>query len=366
MRSSWPRRMAQCLVIAVLAAVGLIVVTPPAMACACGGVVNQPGRSTSVTGETALVTQHAGHETIIMSLSARSDAARAGLLVPTPAPATPALGDLDVFTDLARQVAPRSRVRHHLFGPPAIFGGDSAGNRGEHSAAAGGVHVLSTVDLGPLQAVSLTASNAGDLHTWLDKRGFVMSPEFESLVTPYLQQGWAFTAMSLTAKGKSLSGELPPVSLTFASDSLVYPMRMSRGAKETQHVTTYVLADHRVSRTDPTASQGTLRTAYADRMRPSLVTSTALQRLSVDEPWLTEFTQTFDRPGQQVRSDFTFTRAPDDDPVVSYDYTDKYLIPGDVAVVVGVLLVAVAGGVLVLVLRRRRRRTTQPAEDSAE
>lgn len=352
---SWPRRIAQILIAAVLATIGLVVVTPPAMACACGGMVQPPGNSTTINGETALVTRHAGRETIVMSLSAKSDAARAGLLVPTPTPATPALADQDIFTALAFQTAPRSKKRHHFFGPPVLFG-DGASERNYSGAAAGrGVKVLDEVDLGPLKAVSLTADNAGDLHTWLDKRGFVMSSQFEALVTPYLKRGWAFTAMTLTAEGKSLTGTLPPVSLEFASDKLVYPMRMSRGAKETQHVTTYVLADHRVKRTDVTATQGNLSTAYSDRLRKTAVTSPDLKRLSADNTWLTEFTQTFDHPKEQVRSDFTFARTAHDTPVVDYDYHDVYVIPIDIAVLLAVFVAGIAGGVIVLVRRRQRR-----------
>lgn len=357
MKRSGSRPVAQLAVIAILAAMALLAVSPPAEACACGGAVNERGESMRIVGETALVTQHAGSETIVMSLSARSDAARAGLLVPTPTPAKPELADNSLFTDLAKQVAPRTRVRHHLFGPPALFHSDSGGPErgGSQAAAPGGVRVLERVDLGPLQAVSLTAGNASDLHSWLDKRGFVMSPEFESLVTPYLKQGWAFTAMTLTAEGKSLNGALPPVSLTFASDKLVYPMRMSRGAKETQHVTTYVLSDHRVKRTDPTAGQGELRTDYAATVRPSLMTSADLKRLSTGRPWLTEFRQTFDRPGTQVRSDFTFGPAAHETPRISYNYKDEYFVPIDVAVLLVILLLAVTG---VVVLRVRRQRSS--------
>ncbi|MFC6706362.1 DUF2330 domain-containing protein [Flexivirga alba] len=351
----WLRRSAQLLTAVVMATIGLVVVTPPAMACACGGMVQPPGNSTTVTGETALVTQGAGRETIVMSLSAKSDAARAGLLVPTPAPATPALADRDIFTDLADQTAPRSKERHHFFGPPLFFGDHgSSGSDNEARSSPAGVQVLGEVDLGPLKAVSIKANNAADLHSWLDSRGFVMSPQFEALVTPYLDKGWAFTAMTLTAEGKSLTGTLPPVSLEFASDTLVYPMRMSSGAKETQHVRTYVLADHRVERTDPTATQGQLHTAYADRVRTSLVTSPDLKRLSAGKAWLTEFTQTFDHPGEQVRSDFTFARAPHDTPVVHYAYRDEYFIPVDVAVLLVVSAAAIAGAI-VLIRRRQRR-----------
>ena len=108
---------------ALLAATGLIVVTPPAGACACGGVVDQPGQDTSVGSETAVVTWDGTTETIALRLSTRSDAVHAGLIVPTPAPATVTLGDEQMFTDLAAVIAPRSESRWSLFGPPLLGGG---------------------------------------------------------------------------------------------------------------------------------------------------------------------------------------------------------------------------------------------------
>ena len=91
---------------ALLAAAGLLVVTPPARACACGGVVDQPGQDTSVGSETAVVTWDGTTETIALRLSTRSEAVHAGLIVPTPAAATVTLGDEQMFTDLAAVIAP--------------------------------------------------------------------------------------------------------------------------------------------------------------------------------------------------------------------------------------------------------------------
>ena len=118
---------------ALLAAAGLLVVTPPAGACACGGVVDQPGQDTSVGSETAVVTWDGTTETIALRLSTRSDAVHAGLIVPTPAPATVTLGDEQMFTDLAAVIAARRESRWSLFGPPLLGGGG-----GGDGASAGG------------------------------------------------------------------------------------------------------------------------------------------------------------------------------------------------------------------------------------
>src|SRR6476661_3842964 len=106
--------------LALLLAVPALLVGSPAQACACGGVVDQPGGETSVNGETAVVVWDGTQETISLRLSTRTDAVTAGLLVPTPAPASVALGDEQVFIDLSTVIAPRKEGRWHVFGPPLL------------------------------------------------------------------------------------------------------------------------------------------------------------------------------------------------------------------------------------------------------
>lgn len=112
-----------CPLLAALTAVlGLSLAGPAAQACACGGVVDRPGFDTTVEGETAVLHWDGRSETIHLQLQARSEAADAGLLLPTPTPATAALGDETMFTDLAAASAPREVQRRHLFGPPLLEG----------------------------------------------------------------------------------------------------------------------------------------------------------------------------------------------------------------------------------------------------
>jgi hypothetical protein len=232
-----------------------ITVAAPAYACACGGLVDQPGRDTRVTSETALVVWDGETETIVLRLSTRTDAVNAGLLVPTPSPATADLGDEQVFTDLADVTAPRTESRWHLFGPPLLGGG--GGDDTSAGGPGGGVQVLASVDLGPLRATTIAAANTPALQSWLTSHDYDASPALLASVAPYVQEGWTFVAVQLTAAGESLDGDLPPISMRFTSHEAVYPMRMSSAADESQQPLVYVLAEHRMLRTDPVASGAT-------------------------------------------------------------------------------------------------------------
>lgn len=217
------------------------------------------------------------------------------------------------------------------------------------------MQVLNVQDLGPLEATTLTADDPAALDGWLTEHDYRMSEEFEQLVGPYVDEGWAFVAVRLTIEGEALDGALPPLEVTFDSDALVYPMRMSQGATVTQRTRTYVLAEHKVERTDPTAPEGSgADTAFAGLVDLADVQSDLLRESLAQAPYLTTIDQTFSDPAESITSDFTFGTAADDQPYQQVYYTDTYLVPVDVAILVGLAVVGLTGAGL-WALRRRPR-----------
>jgi hypothetical protein len=141
--------------------------------------------------------------------------------------------------------------------------------------------------------------------------------------------------------------------MSFASDETVYPMRMSSAAEETQQPTVYVLADHRMQRTDAVASGSTRPdVSFAGRLSPGEVTSPTLQGWLATTPYLTATSQWLPDPAQIV-TDFTFARAATDTPYQRVLYDDSYLIPGDVGALLILLLVAGAAWFVVRLVRGR-------------
>ncbi len=350
-----------------LVAAGLSVGASSAMACACGGMVGPDDASTVIGRETAVLQLHDGVETIHLQLSARGHDNEAGLLLPTPAPAEVSLGNQQMFTDLFRASQPRHEERRHLFGPRWLFVGDGSGGGGDGAGAPGnsGVNVLSVEDLGPLEATVLTADDPEALEVWLDEHDYVMSEEFASVVQPYTDDEWAFVAVRLTAEGEALDGDLPPLTVTFPSDELVYPMRMSQAATSHQETRTYVLDEHRTERTDPTARGGsTPEVMFAGELEVDSLESADLRALVSSTPYLTTIDQEFSQPDRMIQSDYVFAPAADDEPFQRVIYEvparhlrDTYLIPIDVAVILGLLvLVAIAVGVTLTVRGMRQAR----------
>ena len=321
-------------------------------ACACGGIVSHD-QDARVTGEQALVTTHGGTETIVMRLDLQSVADNAALIVPTPTPATATQAGPALFDELTRLSAPRvqpGRPNNDLDGVAAAPGTAPV--------------VVAQVQLGPLEATTLTGGDLTGVRQWLDSHGYSLRPEVSAQLDPYLRQGWSFVAMRLTGE-KPLNGQIDPVKLEFAADRLVYPMRMSAAAKNPQRVVIYALGEHRLQRTDPDAARQNVTVDYAGSIA-GRTTDETLTALSATNPYLTRITTTIPDPAS-ITDDFTFGPAPSDEPfqqvIGGPGQPDDTPVWVPVAATVAVIAVFAAVATWVI-LRRRRSPAVQPASSS--
>ncbi len=208
------------------------------------------------------------------------------------------------------------------------------------------VDVLSNQRIGPFDVTRLAADDPTALATWLSDKGFPHPDGLDRNLAPYVADGWEVVAIQLVPaeQGESLTGDLQPLRLSFATDSLVYPMRLSRSATMPQFVDLYVLADHRM---DPTATpvagvQPSL--AFAGRVEKADV-SAALAPYVGDGAFLTRWTDHIFDPAA-IDGDYVFAPASTDSAYQQVIYRTRNR--GDIT---GLLLLAavVAGGVVVAV-----------------
>lgn len=320
-----------------------------ATACACGAVVTSDAAS-RVADEAALVTTDGHAETVIMRLNLQSTAENAALVFPTPTPATVSLTSPSLFDELEQLSAPRVETRRHW-----TFGGLGMMNDAA-PAPTGAPTVVNQVQLGPLEATTLAGGDVNGVQQWLRSHGYTMRPEVVAQLGPYLQQGWAFVAMRLTGAAP-LNGRLAPVKMVFASDQLVYPMRMSAAAQNPQRAVIYTLGAHRMQRTDPDAAAQGVDIVYAGSIAGRTRDQT-LTDLTGHGAFMTEISVQISDPGT-IKSDFVFGPAPNDDPYQQVIYRDQdenlTLIVLTAAFLIDVVIVAVV--VLIIVVRGRRKST---------
>jgi hypothetical protein len=275
-----------------------------------------------------------------------TDADDVGLIFPTPAPATVTAGDRDTFVRIEAAIQPKQVVVDDWW----------AGDGGNGAAGGAPPVVLDQVQLGPVEATTLEASDAEGLSDWLDVNGYALRDEIAEGLQDYVERGWYFVALKLTSDAP-LEGGLDPIRFTFDSDQLVYPMDLSRHASTTQRARLYVFQDHRAriaGLSDPTPALPGEQTVWAGPVPAGL-----------DElgAYLTVVDLTFDSPASQIPGDLLVVQAGDDEPLQpAYTVTRPvtvFGVPFGVAVILGAvagILVLVALGTLVARAFRPQRR----------
>lgn len=348
----------------------------PAWACGCGAMV--PGNQTSmaVRQETSAVRWDGRTEEILMRLTVTGDATDAAWIMPVPTRADLALGDTALFSRLDTVVAPVDKTRHYFWPRDGDwpFGSDGKKANGASSAGAPGaaappVSVVGSGELGPFQYAQLAATDPAALEAWLHANGYTMPDGLANSLKPYVDQGWEYVAVKLapaagpkSGAGRSvpgravptLGGDLDPLKLTFASDKLVYPMRLSQRAKTAQLLRLFVFAPHRVEPVAGIGGGGSLETLYAGKPDPETVRWDGGQGSAV---FLTAMRNELNRPSA-ITGDYEFRAAPADDRYQRVRYHDELLtiggVPAWIATVLAVLLVFAA--VLISLRRRSNRR----------
>ena len=331
----------------------LFSVASPAWACGCGAYVpDHPGAA--VADERALITWDGTTEDILMSFGVTGSSDKAAWVMPVPSAARVTLGEAEVFDELRRLTAPRVEQRESWW---PTFSWLMAGATAPDTAGAprgAPVDVLSNQRIGPFDVTRLAADDPTALATWLSDKGFPHPDGLDRNLAPYLADGWEVVAIQLVPAGQdeSLSGDLQPLRLSFATDSLVYPMRLSRSATMPQFVDLYVLADHRM---DPTATpvadvQPTL--SFAGRVEKADV-SAALAPYVGDGAFLTQWTDHILDPAA-IDGDYAFAPASTDSAYQQVIYRTRNR--GDITGLL-VLAAVVAGGVVVA--RALGRRVTR-------
>ncbi|MFD4029061.1 DUF2330 domain-containing protein [Streptomyces sp. NPDC058637] len=349
----------------VLAALQFGSLIAPAYACGCGAMVTADDARLSVGRETSVVHWDGRTEQIVMRLTVDGDAPEAAWIMPVPHRATVELGDPGLFDELAEITAPVYRDRHYFWpreGDWPLEGTDGAGAPAPGAAGAPDVGVVGRERLGPFDVARLTATDPEALRGWLESNGFELPDRLASALRPYVAQEWEYVAVRLAPEedGAALGGALEPLRLSFASDRLVYPMRLSRLARDGQSLGLYVIAEHRM---EPAGSIGGREpeVTYAGRLGRT-ADGGALGELVADGPaFLTAITQSFPEP-ERIDGDHELRAAGADPPYRTVHHVDRLLTVGGfpvwlLTVLAPVLLLAVA---VPFLLRARRRPLPPP------
>jgi hypothetical protein len=162
-----------------------------------------------------------------------------GMVIPTPA--RPKLDEmprdffkeLAIFTILKQRVQPESKLlprRELLARLDAAVGDVKGGGKRPRPSA---VKVLEEGVVGNLDYKIITADRADDLFQWLKDNKYSYAGD-EATLDFYIQKKWIFTVMKIdTMQMKknpdgSFTGEVTPTRFQFASEKLIYPLKITQ------------------------------------------------------------------------------------------------------------------------------------------
>ncbi len=115
-----------------------------------------------------------------------------------------------------------------------------------------GVEVIDEQVVGPYAVAILSADDPTALMDWLSENGYFFPEAGEEIVAEYIEKEWYFVATRIDSvdeeTGDALAeGSIEPIVMSFASDGIVYPLRITALNEAPTDVLLYVFADHIVA-----------------------------------------------------------------------------------------------------------------------
>jgi len=176
-------------------------------------------------------TQH-----LILSIRFEGDAEEFAWVIPVPEKPEINVSDSELFwelSDLTIRAIPTP-------GFGCAFGG--------FAPSPDGVDVIQEQVVGPYATAILSAGDPTALVDWLNANGYFFPEDGQEIISEYIEKEWYFVATRINSvaedTGDALAeGSIEPIVLSFASDEIVYPLRITSLSATSPEVLLYVFAD---------------------------------------------------------------------------------------------------------------------------
>jgi uncharacterized protein DUF2330 len=188
--------------LAVIAAAFAVAIAPRPVAACGGGGVTSTSSGVVANAQRIFMSVRAATTDIVVEIGVPATSADWGALIPTPAEPTldaqpiseADLAALDAATAPTILVSQPGGGSDDGCGCPFVAG-TKANSGGGSTVVDAGVTVSAPVNVGPVQAVSLTADTADAVQTWLASNGFSLTADGQAIVAAYAGTGRYFIAI---------------------------------------------------------------------------------------------------------------------------------------------------------------------------
>ncbi len=111
------------------------------------------------------------------------------------------------------------------------------------------VEVLERTIIGPYDVAILSAQDPTALVDWLNSNGYSFPEEGEKILDDYITKEWYFVATRINTGEEATglaAGTIEPLKLSFESDEIIYPLRITSLSSKASEVLLYVFANQKV------------------------------------------------------------------------------------------------------------------------
>jgi hypothetical protein len=194
------------------------------VAKADGGIFVPHDFSGYETGQRAFIYFTGSSETLVISVNFRGNAKDFSWVIPTPAKPEIDQADLDLFKDLEQMTNGGTQSKRL-----------SAGLSGSGAPPSSSVQVIEQKKVGIYDTAVLKATDEQALANWLTTNGYTFPTDKNSELKSYVDNGWYFAIAKIqpdfTDQAKTdmaaMNGTLTPLKLTFPTDKIIYPMKLT-------------------------------------------------------------------------------------------------------------------------------------------
>lgn len=297
-----------------------------------GGIFIPHDSSGYETGQRAFIYFTGQSEMLVVSANFRANAKDFSWVIPTPAKPEIDKANYNLFKDLEQMTNTGER-------PVELSGGFS----GSGAPKSDLVQIIEQKKVGIYDTAILKATDEKALADWLITHGYTFPADKNSELKSYVDNGWYFVIAKIQpdltnqtgTESALMNGTLTPLKLTFPSDKIIYPMKLTGIAlRSAQPGTTatastgttippgaitetvspdmpiklYVLSDHKTQ-------SDSLQTDYANWIsesnRVNLNTDLATDQITAGKKlYLTAMSATI--PAAKIADDLTITNADND------------------------------------------------------
>ena len=219
--------------------VGMLVIAllliPSIPAFADGGFFASMGKDIYQPSQKALIFYADGREDLILSVRYEGNASDFAWVVPVPAQPAVDVADPELFWELAELT--------RLFLPPESEGFLPG------AVSPPAVTVLEEKAVGPYDVAILAAEDPAALVDWLNSNGYSFPEAGEEILNEYISRQWYFVASKISTGEEATGlaeGTIEPLVLSFRSDRIVYPLRITSLSSDFCEVLLYVFTEQPV------------------------------------------------------------------------------------------------------------------------